>query len=78
MIAAARARAEHENADVSFQLAKAETLPFPDDQFDIVTAVTILCFIDDAAPVFPAPADNRPTSSLRRVKAWRADCWNYA
>lgn len=33
---------------------------------------------DDAAPVFPALADNRPTSSLRRIKAWRADCWNYA
>jgi ubiquinone/menaquinone biosynthesis C-methylase UbiE len=52
MIAAAKARAERENTDVSFQLAKAEKLPFPDGQFDIVTAVTILCFVDDAAPVF--------------------------
>jgi ubiquinone biosynthesis O-methyltransferase len=52
MIAAAKVRAGRENADVGFQLARADELPFPDGQFDIVTAITILCFVDDAGPVF--------------------------
>jgi SAM-dependent methyltransferase len=33
-------------------VAAAQRLPFPPQQFDIVVAVTILCFVDDAAPVF--------------------------
>jgi len=35
-----------------FQVARAERLPFSAEQFDIVTAITILCFVDDAGPVF--------------------------
>jgi ubiquinone/menaquinone biosynthesis C-methylase UbiE len=52
MIDAARRRATENNADIAFQVAMAERLPFPAEQFDVVTAITILCFVDDTAPVF--------------------------
>jgi SAM-dependent methyltransferase len=52
MIVAARARTKLQNADVAFQVAEAEHLPFSTGQFDLVTAITIVCFVDDAAPVF--------------------------
>ena len=52
MIDAAKARAKRHNADISFQVATAEHLPFLAEQFDAVTAITILCFVEDAAPVF--------------------------
>jgi SAM-dependent methyltransferase len=51
MIAAARARAANRGADIAFQVAAAERLPFPSECFDIVTAITVLCFIEDAVPV---------------------------
>jgi SAM-dependent methyltransferase len=47
MVAAAKARAGATNALVQFEQARADTLPFPDETFDTVTAVTVLCFIDD-------------------------------
>lgn len=52
MIDAAKARAKEYHADITFQVATAENLPFPPEQFDVVTAITILCFVDNAAPVF--------------------------
>jgi ubiquinone biosynthesis O-methyltransferase len=52
MIDAARVRAARHHADVSFQVADAQRLPFADAAFDVVTAITILCFVDDAGPVF--------------------------
>ena len=52
MIDAAKALSKSQNADIAFQVAMAEHLPFPAEQFDVVTAITILCFVDDAAPVF--------------------------
>jgi ubiquinone/menaquinone biosynthesis C-methylase UbiE len=52
MIDAAKSRSKLHNADIDFQVAMAEHLPFPAEQFDVVTAITILCFVDDAAPVF--------------------------
>ena len=52
MIKAARRRAEAERADIDFEVAAAERLPFASQQFDVVTAVTILCFVRDAAPTF--------------------------
>jgi len=85
MIAAASARAGREKSDVSFQVATAERLPFADGQFDLVTAITILCFVDDAAPIFQEVARVlRPGGRLaigelgkwstwaagRRVRAW--------
>jgi ubiquinone biosynthesis O-methyltransferase len=52
MIDAAKRRATQHNADITFQVAMAEHLPFPAEHFDVITAITILCFVEDAAPVF--------------------------
>jgi ubiquinone biosynthesis O-methyltransferase len=52
MIEAARARARQHNLDITFDVAKAEQLPYSAGQFDVVTAITILCFLEDARPVF--------------------------
>jgi ubiquinone biosynthesis O-methyltransferase len=52
MIETAKDRAKQHNADIAFQVAVAEHLPFAAEQFDVVTAITILCFVEDAAPVF--------------------------
>jgi ubiquinone biosynthesis O-methyltransferase len=85
MIDAAKSRSKLQNADVDFQVAMAERLPFPAGQFDVVTAITILCFVDDAAPVFQEIARVlRPGGRLvigelgkqstwavgRRIRAW--------
>ena len=48
MIAAARLRAESEATRVQFVEGNAESLPFDDATFDIVVAVTVLCFVRDA------------------------------
>jgi len=52
MIEAARGRARRENVDVTFQVAEAGNLSFPAEQFDVVTAITVLCFVEDAVPAF--------------------------
>jgi SAM-dependent methyltransferase len=85
MIEAARARAHRHGADVAFEVAAAERLPFASEQFDLVVAVTILCFVADAIPVFQEIARVlRPGGRLvigelgkwsswaaaRRVRAW--------
>jgi ubiquinone/menaquinone biosynthesis C-methylase UbiE len=48
MVAAATARAVAEDPRVQFERAGADALPFPDDTFDVVPAVTVLCFLYDA------------------------------
>jgi ubiquinone biosynthesis O-methyltransferase len=85
MIDAAKRRASQHNAEITFQVATAEQLPFPAEQFDVVTAITILCFVEDASPVFREIARLlRPGGRLvigelgkwstwaaaRRVRAW--------
>jgi ubiquinone biosynthesis O-methyltransferase len=52
MIDKARERAAQHSVDIAFHVAKAEKLPFPSGHFDVITAITILCFVDDATPVF--------------------------
>lgn len=51
IIDAARAREKRPTTGVRFQVAMAQRLPCAAGQFDVVTAVTILCFVEDAAPV---------------------------
>jgi SAM-dependent methyltransferase len=52
MVGVARARARREGAAVSFMVGEAARLPFDAECFDAVVAVTLLCFVADAAPVF--------------------------
>jgi ubiquinone biosynthesis O-methyltransferase len=49
MIAAARERAKRAGHDVTFEVASAEALPFSPGTYDAVVAITILCFVEDAA-----------------------------
>jgi ubiquinone biosynthesis O-methyltransferase len=85
MINAAKSRPQPQGTDISFQVAIAEHLPFPAAQFDVVTAITILCFVDNAAHVFQEIARVlRPGGGLvigelgkwstwaagRRIRAW--------
>ena len=85
MIAAAEARAKKHGADVAFHLAAAENLPFPPERFDVVVAVTILCFVENPAAIFREIARVlRPGGRLvigelgkwsswaveRRIRAW--------
>jgi SAM-dependent methyltransferase len=85
MLAAARTRASEEGMEIRFSRATADHLPFPDESFDIVTAMTVLCFIADAGPVFQEIARVlRPGGKLvmgelgkwsswaaqRRIRAW--------
>ena len=78
MIDAAKRRAQQHNANVTFQVAVAEHLPFPAEQFDIVTAITILCFVQDAAPVFREiervlrPGGRLIIGELSKWSAWAA------
>ncbi len=48
MLAAARARAEHDGTHVDFVEGRIERLAFADATFDVVAAITVLCFVADA------------------------------
>jgi SAM-dependent methyltransferase len=85
MIESACARAAREKVSIDFRVAAAQQTPFRANQFDIVVAVTILCFVKDPAPVFEEIARVlRPGGRLvigelgkwsswaagRRIRAW--------
>jgi ubiquinone/menaquinone biosynthesis C-methylase UbiE len=48
MLEAARQRARRAGIEASFLAGRIEALPFADRSFDIVAAVTVLCFVADA------------------------------
>lgn len=52
MIDAASSRASGAGVPLDLHVASADLLPFAQAQFDLVVAVTILCFVADATPVF--------------------------
>ena len=85
MIEAARARARNDNSDISFLLASTDSMPFQPAHFDLAVAVTVLCFVENAVPVFREIARVlRPGGRLvigelgrwstwalaRRIRAW--------
>jgi len=94
MISAARRHAEQRGEDVSFHMATADALPFAPASFDIVIAVTVLCFAEDAAPTVREMARVlKPSGRLvigelgkwnswaavRRIKGWLgATVWRQA
>ncbi|MHB9112333.1 MAG: class I SAM-dependent methyltransferase [Thermoleophilia bacterium] len=47
MVSLARSLAAQDGLQVDFTVADAESLPFPDDVFELVIAVTVLCFAAD-------------------------------
>lgn len=49
MIAAARSRTAKAGLGATFVEGRVEHLPFPDASFDVVAAVTVLCFVPGAA-----------------------------
>lgn len=84
-IKAAKERTSRQGTDVDFQVASAEAIPFPPDHFDVVTAITILCFVENPVPVMREVArvlrpDGRfvigelgrwsTWAAARRVRAW--------
>jgi ubiquinone/menaquinone biosynthesis C-methylase UbiE len=79
MIEAARVRAAQHGADVVFNVAGAEHLPFPPESFDIVVPVTVLCFVEDAAPVFREmarilrPGGRLVIGELGKWNSWAAE-----
>lgn len=79
MISAARLRAHAERVAIDFQLATADSLPFPPVQFDLVVAVTILCFVENAEPVFDEiarvlrPGGKLVIGELNRWSTWAAE-----
>ena len=48
MVAAGRARPARDGLEVEFMDGRIERLPFADGSFDVVVAVTVLCFVADA------------------------------
>lgn len=79
MIETAQARATRHGADIAFEVATAQSLPFPPDRFDAVIAVTVLCFVEDAAPIFREmarvlrPGGHLVIGELGKWSSWAAE-----
>lgn len=79
MIDAAQHRAATSATAIDFRVAIADNLPFQSTQFDLVVAVTILCFVENADPVFSeiarvlCPCGRLVIGELNRWSAWAAE-----
>jgi len=79
MIESARERARQHGAEVTFKVATAKDLPFAPDAFDVVVAVTVLCFVKDAVPVLREtvrvlrPGGRLVIGELGRWNTWAAE-----
>lgn len=78
MIDAARRRVADSGVGVALELATADALPFPDGSFDVVAAITILCFVENAAPAFAEiarvlqPGGRLVIGELNKWSTWAA------
>ena len=79
MLDAAHARAVSRGVDLSLQQGRAEQLPFEDAAFDVVIAVTVLCFVPDAQRAVGemarvlVPGDRVVLGELGRFSVWAAE-----
>ena len=78
MLDAARSRAARRGVSLRLQEGRVEKLPFDAACFDVVFAVTVLCFVDDVASAFRelarvlAPGGTLVVGELGRWSAWAA------
>lgn len=78
MVNTARSRSIEAGADVSFVLASAEALPFKSGAFDVVVAVTLLCFVEDVEKTLSEmsrilkPGGQVVVGELGRWSSWAA------
>lgn len=79
MLAAARARSEAANVTVALHHGRAEGLSFDDGAFDVVLAVTVLCFVADARAAVRemarvlAPGGRLVLGELGRFSVWAVE-----
>lgn len=78
MLGAAHARARTAGVSATFQEGRIEALPFADESFDVVLAVTVLCFVRDSAVAVKeaarvlAPGGALVLGELARCSPWAA------
>ncbi|MEW5850923.1 MAG: class I SAM-dependent methyltransferase [Myxococcota bacterium] len=79
MLESARMRAAVRGVRVDFQRGRVEALPLRDASFDVVFAVTVLCFVGDAAGAVQemvrvlAPGGRLVLGELGRFSVWAAE-----
>lgn len=79
MLDAASARASTRGVDLALRQGRAERLPFDDRSFDVVLAVTVLCFVPDAQVAVREmarvlkPGGRLVLGELGRYSVWAAE-----
>lgn len=78
MLAAARDRSKKAGASIRLAEATAENLPFDNDSFDVVIAITVLCFLHKPETAFAEmarvlkPGGHLVVGDLARHSSWAA------